>query len=185
MITLIISLIIFVIISMIIITTKKDWISILGEIACALFVMMAIYGLVMLIGRVEMDNNFKYVKYEFKELPIQSLINKSGFSVNGSFVLGTGSVSGKDKDYYVAYALFEKGLLRVKVDASNAYIKETNDESPKIINFWVRENWAGYQSKWFWNSAPIVGDWKENKYGDKVVVVPKGTVYKDLFKIED
>jgi hypothetical protein len=185
MITLIIGLVIFVLISLIIIFSEKGFWNIFGGIFTTLFCLTLIYGMLMLIGRLELNNNSKYTKYEYKELPIQSLINGNGFSINGSFVLGTGGVSGRDKDYYVSYAQFEKGLLRVRVDASNAYIKETSDESPKIINYWVRKMWTGYQSKWFWNSVPRTGNWEENKYGDKIVVVPKNTVYKDLFKIED
>jgi hypothetical protein len=185
MITLIIGLVIFVLISLIIIFTEKGIGNIIGGIFTTLFCVSLVYGVLMLVVRLELRTNSKYTKYVYKELPIQSLINKSGFSVNGSFVLGTGNVSGRDKDYYVAYAMFEKGLLRVRVDASNTFIKETNDESPKIINFWVAEVYTGYKNKWFWNSKYILGNWEENKYGDKIVVVPKNTVYKDLFKIED
>lgn len=185
MITLIISLFIFVIVCVIIVMTEENIVSIILGIFAALFAVAIFYGMAMLIGITTLHGSPKYTKWEYKELPIQSLINKGGFSVNGSFVLGTGVVSGSDKDYYVSYAEFERGLLRVKVDASNTFIKETSDESPKIINFWVRIVWTGYQNKWFWNSAPREGKWEENKYGEKVVVVPKNTVYKDLFKIED
>ena len=185
MITLIIALSIFVIVCVIILVTEKKIDNIISGIFGALFTIDLLYGMALLMGRMQLRDNPKYTKWEYKELPIQSLINKGGFSVNGSFVLGSGSFSGRDRDYYVSYAQFPQGLLRIKVDASNAYIKETDNEAPKIINYWVREMWTGYESKWFWNSAPRTGEWEENKYGDKIVVVPKNTVYKDLFKIED
>lgn len=183
--TLIISAIIFVLYSVITLISRDKVSEKIGNIFGSIFIIGILYGVVMFIGNLELRNNPKYTKYEYKELPIQSLINKGGLSVNGSFVLGSGSVTGRDRDYYVSYAQFPLGLLRVKIDASNTYIRETDVESPKIINYWVREVWTGYENKWFWNSAPVIGEWEENKYGEKIVVVPKNTVYKDLFKIED
>ena len=183
--TLIIFSIIFVITCIIIIVTEKKTAEIIGKIFASIFIFALLYGFTIVMGRLNMNSNPKYTKYEYKELPIQSLINKSGFSINGSFVLGTGAISGKDRDYYVSYASFPQGLLRIRVDASNTFVKETNDETPKIINYWIREIWLGYESNWFLNSPPRTGEWQENKYGEKIVIVPEGTVYKDLYKIED
>ena len=187
--TLIIFGVIFAIISVIIIILEDGIANIIGGIFGTLFILAILYGIVMIIGITALHGNPKYTSWEYKELPIQSLINKGGFSINGSFssafTLGTGTISGGNIDYYVSYAQFPQGLLRVKVDASNAYIKETNDESPKIINYWVRKIWTGYKNKWLWNSAPRTGEWEVNRDGEKIVIVPKNTVYKDLFKIQD
>ena len=185
MIPLIICSIIFIILLVILIITEKGFWNIVGANFTLLLLLSIIYGIVMFVGRMELKTSTKFITYEYKELPIQSLINKSGVSVYGSFVLGSGSIRGGNNDYYVAYSEFPQGLLRVKVDASNSYIKETDDESPKIINYWAKKVWIGYENKWFWNSAPRKGEWEENKYGEKIVIVPKNTVYKDIFKIED
>lgn len=183
--TLIITIILFVIVSIIILLVEDKKSEKIGNIFASIFVFAIIYGMVMLVGRMELRSKEKYVRWEYKELPIQSLLNKGGFSVNGSFVLGSGSVVGKSNDYYVSYAKFPQGLLRVKVDASNTYVVETDSISPKIEKYWIRKVWMGYENKWFWDSKEEVGEWEVNKYGEKTVFVPKNTVYKDIYKIED
>lgn len=185
MIPLIIVCVVFVVLSTIVLFTEEKTSAKIGSIFTVAFLLGIIYGLLMLIGNLWTRDNPKFKKYEYKEQTIQSLVNKPGLSVQGQFVLGCGGISGHDVDYYVAYAMFPDGLLRIRVDASNTFVRETNTETPTIVNYWERTIWTGYKSKWFWDSKPDTSEWRVNEYGKKIVIVPEKTVYKDLYRIED
>ena len=148
------------------------------------------YFIILGFIRVAVSENLKNYYYEYKDQPIESLINKKSSSISGSFILGCGSISGGSYDYYVAYANFPQGALRIKIDAYNTYVQENNNESPRIKNYWVRKNRVGYKSLWIWNREPSNGNWIENDQNfyfnttDKIVIVPKNTIYKE-FLIKD
>jgi len=153
-----------------------------------------VYGLLMLIGRMELADNNKFDSFEYKDQPIESLGTHDGMKINGSFILGCGSVSGTSGEYYVSYARFSQGLLRIKTDAYECYVLETDSVPPVIKNYWVRKIKEPYNSKWFWNRKRFVGDWRKyEKYfvteefiRDKIVIVPKNTVkVYQQFQIED
>jgi len=153
-----------------------------------------VYGLLMLIGRMELADNNKFDSFEYKDQPIESLGTHDGMKINGSFILGCGSVSGTSGEYYVSYARFSQGLLRIKTDAYECYVLETDSVPPVIKNYWVRKIKEPYNSKWFWNRKRFVGDWRKyEKYfvteefiRDKIVIVPKNTVkVYQQFQIKD
>ena len=161
-----------------------DWGALIGGIVITAIV----YFVVLLTIRVAISDSQKYYTYEYKDQPIESLVNKGAIASGGSFILGCGSVSGGSYEYYVSYANFPQGSLRIKVNAYKAYVKETNEESPTIKNYWVRRVHKGYKSPWIWNREPRNGEWDKNlgyfNTSDIIVIVPKNTIYKE-FKIED
>jgi len=62
-------------------------------------------------------------------IEIVSLKDKS--SIEGSFVLGSGTI--KDKDYYIYYSKTQDGgYKRNKIEAENVTIYQTNKETPKL-----------------------------------------------------
>lgn len=183
-------LIIFIAVSLIIayLSGDESWPFNWGNFIGTLVVMGIIYlGTIGVLRLLRIDNA-KYTTYEYKDQEIQSLVNKSDVSISGSFILGCGSVSGRSYDYYVSYAQFPQGALRIKVSAFRTYVKETNSETPKIINYWKKRVNKAYQSLWIWNRKQTIGEWYENDnyYGgaDLIVIVPEKTIYKE-FKIED
>jgi hypothetical protein len=167
---------------------KENWPFNWGDFIGGIVVTVFLYLLVLGLTRILITDLPKYYTYEYKDQEIQSLINKSGVSASGSFILGCGSISGRSYDYYISYAQFPQGALRIKVSAFQAYIKETNSESPKIKNYWIRKVHKGYNSPWIWSRKEKAGEWTENDryYGGKeiIVIVPENTIYRE-FKIED
>jgi hypothetical protein len=161
-----------------------SWGNFIGTIIVTALLYLGLIGFIRLLR----TDSTKFYTYEYKDQEIQSLVNKTGVASSGSFILGCGSVSGRSYDYYISYAQFPQGALRIKVSAFRTYVKETNSESPKIINYWIRKVNKAYKSPWIWNRKERVGDWKENDnyYGgaDLIVIVPEKTIYKE-FKIED
>ena len=64
------------------------------------------------------------------------LKNESSTQLNGHFILGTGYINGSNKDklQYVFFANTEYGKQLKTTDTNNIYLRETDDEEPKIIN---------------------------------------------------
>jgi hypothetical protein len=159
------------------------WGTFIGDIVITAVLYFVTLGFIYIFSECSLKN----CSYEYKDQPIESLINKSGVSSNGSFILGCGSISGESYDYYVSYADFPQGSLRIKVNAYHAYVKETDSETPKIKNYWIKVTHKGYKSNWIWNKKTRVGEWKTNTYNDAadiIVIVPKHTIYKE-FQIKD
>lgn len=96
-------------------------------------------------------NGFLSDKYIYQEKSdkiissynIYSIADKT--EVNGSFVLGVGSLD--TYDYYVFYKETEKGLIRENVRTSSTYINMTDDVTPKIE---ITETTFKQRSKNFW-----------------------------------
>jgi len=191
MITLIIAIVAFLITGFILYRMDSlEFENIIGT----LFIFAIIYGMAILMGRIELFDREKFYSYEYKDQPIESLGTHDGMKINGSFILGCGSVSGGSEEYYVSYARFPQGLLRIKTDAYECYVQETDSVPPVIKNYWVRKIKEPYNSKWFWNRKRTVGEWRKyEKYfvthefiRDKIVIVPKNTVkVYQKFNIED
>ena len=157
-----------------------DW-ELFGTSLLGVVIFYGLFGL--FVPRLIMKDSDKYISYEYAPQPITSFINKSGSELNGAFFLGCGGINGGSTDYYVAYAQFEKGDLRIKVDAYNTYINECDSIKPVIEDYWVKKKWLGYNSLWIWNSKPKIYEWQKN-HGVKTVVVPTNTIYKE-FNIKD
>lgn len=191
MITLILSVIVFILLMVAIYKWGDlDFESIVGTF----FTLAALYGLAILIGRLELSDKDQFYSYEYKDQPIESLGSHDGMKIDGSFILGCGTISGGSEEYYVSYARFPQGLLRIKTDAYECYVQETDSVPPTIKNYWVRKIKEPYNSKWFWNRKRTVGEWRKyEKYfvtdkfiRDKIVIVPKNTVkVYQKFNIED
>lgn len=67
--------------------------------------------------------------------------------VSGRFVLGTGRI--ESTDYYYFYTKTDKGLKVEKIDATNAYIQETNEISPRVIYQYHKHIYPKWYRKWF------------------------------------
>ena len=79
--------------------------------------------------------------------------------------------------------------MRIKVDAFNSYVQQTDSIPPVIKNYWVRKISNGFKSKWIWNRETNISEWETNTHryinsADIVVIVPTNTVYKE-FLIKD
>ncbi len=157
-----------------------DWQGALSALITAPIITLFIIGII----NICVNGSDKYDEYHYKDQPIASLINKGQGSVNGSFFLGCGSVNGSSKDYYVAYAPMEKGDLRIRVDAYETYVDETDSIQPIIKDYWIKKSYTGYESKWLFNSKAKSGEWKINHRTRKTVIVPTNTIYKE-FSIKD
>lgn len=110
------------------VATGWDWEDrILGGISCAF-----LYGFVALVlaSLLQMgaESIFKkeYVKYSEDE--IVALNNTHEYE--GSFFLGSGTIDGKQKYYYMIEE--EKGINIKSVNAEKSYVKEDNNKNPKI-----------------------------------------------------
>lgn len=155
------------------------------ELNSGIFIIIFIFcGLITLIGRSILDEKHSYKQY--MDLPIVSLNVDKQLEGGGSFVLGIGGVSLEPATYYVAYGEFSRGLKRVKIDAYNTYINETNTEKPRIKNYWYRMVGNPYKSNWFWGRSEIkYGKWYTTSewVDDIIITVPTNTIYKE-FKID-
>ena len=156
-----------------------------GELAGTLFffipfITFMILGIIWICHKDE----DKWIYYEYADQEITSLINKDESTMYGSFFLGCGSVSGESTDYYVAYAKTAKGDLRVKVDAYKTYVQESDDIQPVIKNYYARRCRKAKESIWAFPHKAKVYEWKKNYRGEKTVIVPTNTIYKE-FLIRD
>lgn len=143
--------------------------------------LILIYGMVILLGRKITDG--KTSRTEYHDLNIISLYSSQETELSGVFILGTGSVSGGSTDYYITYGKFNAGMKRVKIDAYDTYILETDSQSPKIKKYRHRTIRIPYKSKWFWNrSKTIYGRWWSNR-DDLTIIVPTNTILRE-FRIE-
>jgi len=116
---------------------------------------------------------------EFRDIPIVSLQNKTAVELSGSFILGCGSISGGEREYYVTYGKFPKGLKQVELQANRMYINETDSQTPKIIAYEVRTIHEEYKSIWFFNRPQREGAWAVNPDAD-ILIVPENTIYKEF-----
>jgi hypothetical protein len=95
-------------------------------------------------------------------------------SASGEFFLGSGSVQGQKRYYYMTET--EKGIASRSVEARDAYIVETDTTSPKI----VRHKFNGKLQLWY---IPVIKRPSEVENYDRVYV-PEGSI-KNQFKPND
>lgn len=177
---LILCIIVWVILSIIAIKDEEY-----GVILVWLIVVAVMGGIISLVGGSVLDS--KHSHKEYMDLPIVSLNVDKQLEGSGNFFLGIGGVSLETATYYVAYGKFVHGLKRVKVDAYDTYVKETDREKPKIKHYWYRDVCEPYESNWFWGKKKTeYGDWYRTSTWDDniVIIVPTNTIYKE-FKIDE
>jgi hypothetical protein len=155
-----------------------------GIFIMGLFKTALIYFIVLGIGRAVYVSNNDLNTEEYKDLSIVSFGNKDGWKVNGTFVLGTGGISGGNYTYYVTYGKFNNGLKRMELNTRSYYLKETNSKSPCIPKYWKINVRKGYESKWWWNRKYSKDQYMIENYNAKTVVVPTNTVFKH-FDVKD
>lgn len=180
--TLIIFIALYVIIAYIHILNSKKFDTLIG----ILISLAVVYGITIAIGRATLNTKNKEISYY--DLPIVSLTLNKDYKMNGSFILGTGGVYGKSIDSYITYGKFKGGLKRIKIDAYNTYIEETNDKSPVIKNYFMIEKIKSYKSEWFWNKNEEKHWYTYDdqqvicncNYPSLVLVVPENTIYKEF-----
>lgn len=114
----------------------------------------------------------------YKDQPIVSLRLNSQNEISGSFILGTGGISGGDVEYYVMYTETPQGLKRIKVDAYSSYILETDTESPHIKRYYYRRERKGEKRKWLFSYDDFTSNWMKTPYYKEylTIVVPKNTI---------
>jgi len=157
-----------------------DWWMFIG----GMFKTMIIYFIFIGIGRGVYANKHNLNTSEYKDLPIVSFANKDGWNVGGTFVLGTGGVSGGSYTYYVTYGKFSQGLKRMELSTNSYYIRETNSTKPCIPNYWEIKVRKDYKSKWWWNREYYRSPYMNENYSAKTIIVPTNTVFKH-FTIKD
>jgi hypothetical protein len=115
---------------------------------------------------------------EYKDLPIQSVFNDYENSVNGSFILGTGSFSSNYENYYVVQGKFKRGVKILILHSYEVYVLETNDKKPCIENYYHRYVRDSFHTDWgFSRKKKVVDDW-DHFHSDYTIIVPENTVYK-------
>jgi len=150
-----------------------------GGIGTGVFV----FGLILIFGQLVVSSNHQHTEY--MDLPIASLSLDKSNEINGSFILGTGSIHGDEVEYYITYGIFNQGLQRVKVDAYDCFIKETNIIKPKILNYKHRTVYESFKNKWFFGKSYVhYGPWEDN-YNNITIIVPLNTLkVKEQFNID-
>lgn len=144
-------------------TLRKN--EIISNIGCIMFLISAvaipILSVTDLIIRKEDTNLTEDIAYEIYSI-------NDNIEEEGKFVLGTGHV--ESTDYYYFYIKTDKGLKVEKIDATNAYIQETDEVSPRIIYQYHKYIYPEWYKKLF-----IVDS---NPHGEvtTIIKVPTNTV---------
>lgn len=101
-------------------------------------------------------NNFAFVsepvEYQEVECTITGLelIDTERTKINGAFILGTGTIVGSNSSniQYVFFANTDYGKQMRTTDTNTVYLKETDEEEPKLINIKEKKvrktNWIDY-----------------------------------------
>ncbi len=95
--------------------------------------------------------------FERKTKTFQLVSLDNSVNASGQFFLGSGSIQGEKRYFYMTET--EKGIASRSVDASDAYIVETDTTSPKI----VRHKFDGKPQPWYFPSSKV-SDAVENHY---------------------
>lgn len=169
--------VIFIIAVIIALTTSKKS-ERLSDILASLLAIAAFWGFSIFIVALMEDKEWEY---NYKDIPVYSAFNDSKTELYGHFILGCGTIRGSAKAVYVVYGEFEQGKKRIELNTSTVYLKETDDEIPTIRKYWVQRYVPARKNWWLVKERPEeIGDWKENVHGDKTLVVPTGTIYKNF-----
>jgi hypothetical protein len=158
-----------------------DW----KKFIVVMFVGAIVYGITIGIGRILLYN--KYTEVVYHDLPIESLTNKDNWELNGSFVLGSGSINGGSYTSYITYGKFKSGLKRLKLNTDHYYLKESDSKKPCIERYWKFQIYHPYKSIWFWNRKYSKDEYMrevDSYFDHRTIIVPTNTVYKN-FNIKD
>ena len=82
-----------------------------------------------------------------EDVPYEIYSINDNIGVDGRFHLGTGRI--ESKDYYYFYIKTDKGLKVEKLDATNAYIQETDEVTPRVIYQYHKHIYPEWYKKWF------------------------------------
>lgn len=127
-----------------------------------------------LIGNTEQEE--QVVQYEITGLELET---KEKENLKGFFVLGTGFVSGEKKEApskYVFFANTEYGKKLTTLPINGVYLRETDEENPKLIEIVVKQVRPARFIDYFWGhkKGDIIEGGKYTK--GKILVVPTNTI---------
>jgi len=114
---------------------------------------------------------------EFSPLYIESVFMEKNWEVKGTFIIGTGSVSGGSYTNYIVYGKFDKGLKRITLFTYDTYINENSKIPPQIKNYWRKEI-APQWKHWLWFGRKKWQSRYNKNPGDLIMIVPENTIYK-------
>jgi len=150
-----------------------------GFEVCLLFILGCAIGLliclIITLVVAEFGNYYDLCKHNIKTEYIEIVSLQPFNSVEGSFVLGTGTIDGKM--YYIYMKKESGGYRKGKILADDVLICETNEVSPRL-------SWKVLDRKvptWLWPEfiIPIFDDFFKSPR-DFVMYVPKGTIIKEF-----
>ena len=170
---LIISTIIWLIVSFVTIIKVEDS-DTCGSIIFITTVVLALVPFINMCFGIHTNNYYEETICKITGLELHNSIKQN---VDGSFVLGTGYVKGSSSMElkYIFFSETQYGKKMEILPATNVYIKETNEEEPKLkrinsISYrnanWLDKLWDKNQTKIYFN---------KNEIG-KILVVPTNTI---------
>ena len=121
------------------------------------------------------STSYEEIAYEITGLELQSYENEK---LSGSFILGSGYVSGSRSIelQYIFFANTEHGKQLKTAKGANLYIRETDEEAPKLINIktkiYRRANWVDQ----LWGHEKGEEIVSEIRDSGQVLVVPTNTI---------
>lgn len=119
------------------------------------------------------------IEYQEVECTITGLElnNQEQANLNGAFILGSGTIKGSktSKPQYIFFSNTEYGKQLRTTDTNTIYLRETDDEEPKLINIRQKRirklNWIDY----LWGNKAeeeIVNDMLKGQ----ILIVPTNTI---------
>lgn len=143
-------------------------------IGSLLFIVMVFAPITNCFIGVQGPIEYQQEKYTITGL---ELVSNENSSLSEKFILGTGKISGSSNTElkYVFFANTQYGKQLMTTNTKNIYLKETDDETPKIIEIrqkTVRKtNWIDYlwgtKEEEVLDSDELVGE---------IVIVPTNTI---------
>lgn len=152
------------------------------EIAAGACVVLAGFLLILPIANhacEDTKSEFQEIAYEITGLEFKTETYEDA-SLTGAFLLGSGFVTGSSETtkemYYVFFANTEYGKQLQTIQGENIYIKETDEESPKLIKIMDKRqrkaNWIDVL--WGHEYGEIIE--LNAKEKGQILVVPTNTV---------
>lgn len=150
------------------------WEEDIAAILSVIFMIMVFAPLVNWCVGVTETEVYEEVVYEITGLELHSSTEQY---VEGAFILGTGVVHGGSSAelQYVYFANTQYGKKLVVLKESNVYIRETDEETPKLIAIkkkkYKKANWLDK----LWDSSQDIIEFGTIEEG-KILVVPTNTI---------
>lgn len=134
----------------------------IGTLLCGISLILIIVALFIGFFGMKVEANLT------EDVPYEIYSINDNIGVDGRFHLGTGRI--ESKDYYYFYIKTDKGLKVEKLDATNAYIQETDEVTPRVIYQYHKHIYPEWYKKWF-----VVDP---NPHGEVTIIikVPTNTV---------